>query len=58
MSDGGHSMGRQLMVLGEVGLYIAVLFRKTRNFAPHCLSSPRYINGYRRRTAGVNPTMD
>ena len=26
--------------------------------APHCLSSPRCTNGYRRHTAGGNPVMD
>ena len=28
------------------------LFPETRNFTPLCLSSPRFINGYRRHTAG------
>ena len=31
---------------------------QTKNFAPHCLSSPRCINAYRRHTAGGNPAMD
>ena len=45
------------MVRGQVGLFIALLFPKTRNFAPHCLSSPRRINGYWRHAAGCNPAM-
>ena len=45
------------VVHGQVGLFIALLFPKTRNFAPHCLSSPRCINGYRQYTAGCNPAM-
>ena len=46
------------VIRDKVGLFIAVLFPWTRNFAPHCLSSPRCINGYRRHTAGGNPAMD
>ena len=32
-----------------------MLFPWTKNFTPLCLSSPRCINGYQRRTAGVSP---
>ena len=48
---------RGSVVHGQVGLFIALLFPKTRNFAPHCLSSPRRINGYWRHAAGCNPAM-
>ena len=42
------------MVRGNVGLLTAVLFPYTRNFAPHCLSSPRCtcIKEYHQHTAG------
>ena len=47
---------RRSVVLGWVGLFIAVSFSSTRNFAPHFLSSPRCINGYQRHTVG-NPAI-
>lgn len=31
---------------------------KSRNFAPHCDSSPGCINGYRRHTGRGNPALD
>ena len=34
------------------------LFPYKINFTPHCLSSPRCINGYWRHTAGDNPVVD
>ena len=47
-----------LVVRGKVGLFTDVLFPYTRIFTPHCLSSPRCINGYLRHTAGGSPVMD
>ena len=35
-----------------------VLFPQARNFAPHCLSSPRFIKGPGEHTAGGNSAMD
>ena len=42
----------------NVGFCIMVLFPQRRNFSPHCLPSHRFINEYRRHTAGVNTMMD
>ena len=36
-----------LKVGGSSLVTAVVLFPYTRNFIPHCLSSPRCINGYR-----------
>ena len=37
---GGGGGGGGGVVRGQVGLFIAVLFPYTRNFATHCISSP------------------
>ena len=35
-----------------------VMFSKSRNFTPYCLSPPRHVDWYSPHTAGGNATMD
>ena len=55
---GTGNQTRATLVEGECSHHCAIPAPPTRNFTPHFLSPPRCINGYRRHTAGGNPTMD
>ena len=40
------------------GLHIVVMFSKSRDFTPYCLSPPRHVDWYSPHTAGGNTAMD